>query len=50
MFRNEIVRKFAEVTIVWYPDEKICLIFKKKSTRVYVHIPKKYSILFEDKV
>lgn len=49
MFKEEILRIFSGLKIVWYPKEKICMVFSKKSTRVYNKIPKKYKILFEDK-
>ncbi len=48
MFKEEILRNFRGLKITWYPKEKICMVFSKKSVRTYNKIPKKYKILFEN--
>lgn len=49
MFRKEIVRSLSGLKIVWYPKEKVCMVLKEKSVRIYDSIPKKYKILFKDR-
>lgn len=46
MFNEEIVVKYKETKIAWYPIEKLCIVINKKSHRIYKNIPKKYKQLF----
>ena len=50
MFDKEICKSFTGLKVVWYPVEKLCLVLRKKSERTYKKIPKKYKILFKDKI
>ncbi len=49
MFNKEEIRRSNGVEIAWYPKEKVCMVFREKSMRIYNKIPKKYIILFEKK-